>query len=82
MAKFEQRDNSGSLFRNDRRENDKQPEYKGDGLINGVPVWISAWVKDGKNGKFFSMSFKLKEEQQQSQKSSYKPEPAGDDVPF
>lgn len=82
MAKFEQRDNSGSLFKNDRRETDKQPEYKGDGIVNGVPVWISAWVKDGKNGKFFSMSFTPKEGQQQSQKSSYKPEPAGDDVPF
>ena len=82
MAKFEQRDNSGTLFRNDRRENDKQPEYKGDGIINGVPVWISAWVKEGKNGKFFSMAFKPKEEQKQSQKSNYQPEPAGDDVPF
>lgn len=82
MAKFEQRDNSGTLFRNDRRENDKQPEYKGDGIINGVPVWISAWVKEGKTGKFFSMAFKPKEGKPQQQQSSYKSEPEGDDVPF
>lgn len=83
MAKFEHRDNSGTLFKNDRRTSDKHPEYKGEGVINGVPVWISAWVKEGAKGKFFSMAFQPKDEQkQQSQKSNYQPEPAGDDVPF
>lgn len=81
MAKFEQRDNSGTLFRNDRRQNDKQPEYSGDGVINGVPMWISAWVKEGKNGKFFSMAFKPKEERQ-PKREQYRSESSGDDVPF
>lgn len=83
MAKFEHRDNSGTLFKNDRRTSDKHPEYKGEGVVNGVPVWISAWVKEGTKGKFFSMAFQPKDEQkQQSQKSNYQPETAGDDVPF
>jgi hypothetical protein len=83
LAKFEHRDNSGTLFKNDRRTSDKHPEYKGEGVVNGVPVWISAWVKEGAKGKFFSMAFQPKDEQkQQPQKSSYQPEAAGDDVPF
>lgn len=83
MAKFEHRDNSGTLFKNDRRTSDKHPEYKGEGVVNGVPVWISAWVKEGAKGKFFSMAFQPKDERkQQSQKSNYQPEPGGDDVPF
>lgn len=80
---FEQRDMSGSLFKNDKRQNDKQPEYKGDCLIDGVAYWISAWVKDGKNGKFFSFAFKPKEQGGGNKKPSpnYQPD-TQDDVPF
>ena len=54
---FEQRDNSGSLFKNDRKENENQPAYTGKCMVNGLPMQISAWVKESKNGKFFSLSF-------------------------
>ena len=50
--------NSGALFRNDRRETDKQPEYTGRAEVDGVDYWISAWVNEGKKGKFFSIKFK------------------------
>jgi len=33
---YEQKDNSGSLFKNDRMTSDKSPEYKGTVLIDGV----------------------------------------------
>jgi len=62
---FEHRENSGSLFKNDKKLSDMHPDYKGDGLINGKQVWISAWVKEGKNGKFMSLSFTDKEAVQQ-----------------
>ena len=54
---YEQRDNSGSLFKNDRKENENQPGYTGKCMVNGKPMQVSAWVKEGKNGKFFSLSF-------------------------
>ena len=54
---FEIRDNSGNLFKNDRKENENQPAYTGKCMVNGLPMQISAWVKEGKNGKFFSLSF-------------------------
>lgn len=62
---YQQKDNSGSLFKNDRKTEDKHPSYKGSCLINGEEYWISAWVKekekDGVKSKHFSLSFTPKE---------------------
>lgn len=55
---YEQRDNSGSLFKNDKKGNEKAPDYRGNSMINGKLMKISAWLKEGKNGtKFMSLSF-------------------------
>ena len=62
MAKYEQKDNSGSLFKNDRREKDTHPHATGSALIDGVEYWVSAWTKEGKSGKFQSLAFRRKEE--------------------
>ncbi len=59
---YEKKDNSGSLFRNDRKEKDSHPDYNGSIIVAGVEYWLNAWLKDGKNGKFFSMSMKPKQE--------------------
>lgn len=64
---FEQRDNSGALFKNDKGDNEKRPDYRGDAMIGGVSYEMSAWIKDGKRGKFMSVSFKVKGEQTQQQ---------------
>jgi hypothetical protein len=57
MSEYQQRDNSGVLFKNHRKEKDSHPDYKGNGRINGRDVEISAWIKEGKRGKFMSLSF-------------------------
>jgi hypothetical protein len=54
--------NKGALFRNERRENDRQPTHTGPLNVEGVEYWISAWTKESKAGKkFFSLSVKRKE---------------------
>jgi hypothetical protein len=62
MAKFEPKDNTGTLFRNERREKDTHPHATGTAIIDGVAFWVSAWTKEGKNGKFQSLAFRKKEE--------------------
>jgi hypothetical protein len=46
----------GVLFKNNRKEKDSHPDYNGTITIEGVEYYLSAWVKEGKNGKFFSLS--------------------------
>jgi len=55
---FEQRSNSGALFRNERKEKELQPTHTGTALIDGKEYFISAWTKQSKSGtRFFSLAF-------------------------
>lgn len=59
---YEQKDMSGSLFKNDRKETDTHPDYKGSALLNGVDHWLDAWVNTDRNGnKYMALKFKPKE---------------------
>ena len=61
---YEQKDNSGALFKNDKGDNASRPDYTGNGMVNGSPVRIAAWIKEGQRGKFLSMKFDEPREQQ------------------
>jgi hypothetical protein len=55
--------NRGALFKAKERKSEKSPEYTGSLNIDGKEFYLSAWVKDGKSGKFFSLAVKPKEQQ-------------------
>ena len=56
--------NKGSLFKNDRKEQDTHADYNGSINIEGNEYWINAWVKESKKDgkKFFSLSVKPKDQ--------------------
>ena len=78
--------NRWTLNKNDRKEKETHPDYKGKLNVDGVDYWIDGWIKEGANGKFISGSLKPVEQGGGSQPS--RPQPAGfdtdldDDVPF
>lgn len=68
MSKFEQRDLSGSLFKNEDKQSDNHPDYKGDCIIDGQSMWVSAWIKTAQSGrKYMSLAFKPKQAPQAQQ---------------
>jgi uncharacterized protein (DUF736 family) len=56
-------ENRGALFKNDDRQQDNHPHYKGSLNVNGVDLWVSGWLKTSeKTGKkFMSLSVKPKD---------------------
>ena len=51
---YEHKENTGAIFKNTFKENDNHPTYKGQINVAGKVYDIALWVKDGKNGKYFS----------------------------
>lgn len=45
-----------TLFKNERKENDRQPDYKGRGCgLDGQPLEIAGWLRQGQRGTFMSI---------------------------
>ena len=71
MATEQQYDNSGILFRNDDKANEKDRDYRGEAMIGGVNYWVSGWIKQGKKGKFLTFSFKPKDAPKTTPKKTF-----------
>jgi hypothetical protein len=68
-------ENSGVLFKNDKKGNERSPDYSGKINIDGREMRLAAWIKEGKAGKF--MSLKVSE---LTQKQEVKPAAKASDV--
>jgi uncharacterized protein (DUF736 family) len=55
--------NRGAVFKNDRKEGENDPDFKGTLNVDGVDHWVNGWRKVSKSGvKFLSLSIKRKTE--------------------
>lgn len=82
--------NKGALHKNDKGDNPNRPDYKGSLNVDGQEFWLSAWIRDKKDGSGKFMSLQIEPKQQQQQATS-KPRAKqasevdvgdGDEIPF
>ena len=78
---FEQTDNTGAVFVNDRKQEDAHPDRTGSALIDGRPYYVNGWLRKTKDGQtYLALSFKRKDAKP-ADKSKSRAEMA-DEVPF
>jgi hypothetical protein len=58
---FTPKDNTGSLWINDRKNKDEHPDRTGSIMVAGTEYWLNGWIKKTKDGKpFMSLSVRPK----------------------
>ena len=63
MSEYQQKDNSGALFKNEKKETDSHPDYKGSAMIDGSDYWVSGWINVSNAGtKYMKFSYSPKEQ--------------------
>ena len=79
----------GTIFKNDRKEKDMHPDWRGTATINGALVEIALWSRTGQRGEFYSVAVsnaRPRQPQQTQQRSEAPPRrdepPMTDDIPF
>lgn len=71
---YRPKDNTGSIFRNDRKEKDTHPDGKGSAVIDGVDYWVSSWNAVDKNGNpYRKLAFTAKDAAPQAAPAPRKP---------
>jgi len=82
---YETKPGQGVIFKNENKQSSNHPDYNGKiKTPEGREYDLSMWVKDGKKGKFFSVSVK-EPYVKQSQHDSFINRgngDLGDDLPF
>ncbi len=75
---METRNNTGAIFKNDKKTSANQPDYRGKVNVNGKEMEIALWVKTSSAGNsYFSASFSEPYVAPQTQ-----PVVSNDDLPF
>lgn len=76
--------NRGALFKNDRKEKEKQPDYTGKINVEGKEYKLAAWIREGNKGKFMSLSVSVEDgsrKERAENPPAMKADP-NDDLPF
>ena len=80
---FEKRDNSGAIFKNNKKKTENSPPLTGNAMIGGVEYWVSAWSKTDKNGeKWISFTVTAKNPTSKQRQSEPAVDIDSDSIPF
>jgi hypothetical protein len=61
---YEQKPETGALFKNERKTTEQHPNMTGSALIDGVAYFVDAWTNTKPDGsKYQSLKFKRKDKQ-------------------
>ena len=83
MSINKQRENSGILFKNDRKETENHPDYVGTLNVASVgEFYISGWIKQGAKAKFMSLSVKPKDGNKSAADNKSTADEMNDAIPF
>lgn len=76
--------NSGAIFKNTKKQNEKQPDYRGTVNVEGKEFEIALWLKESQKGtKYFSVSVSTPYQKPEGNTPAAPPAPAPDnDLPF
>ena len=80
--------NRGQIWKNDKKEKDTHPDFKGSINVEGVEYWVSAWKrKEGTNPKAPALSFSIQKKDMDAaapakQAAQGDDDPFGDSIPF
>ena len=69
-------ENRGVLFKNTDKKTPKHPDYSGELNVDGKDYFLDAWIKEGKSGKFMSVSVKEKTQARPTAKPAQTARPA------
>jgi len=81
MSDYTPQPNTFTLFANDKGDNPKRPDYRGDIILpDGTKMRLSAWVRESRNGERKFLSGKVEPFQQQTSGGNFAPQDG--DMPF
>jgi len=80
---YEQKPGQFLLFKNNKDGNESRPDYRGDGIgLDGEPITVSAWIKQGKKGKFMACNIQAKTRGEPHKEEKTIPTDMESDIPF
>jgi hypothetical protein len=86
MNNMELKENAVLIFKNDRKNGETHPDYKGEIDVNGQRFDIALWVKEGTKGKFYSGKISEPWKKPEAEPAKEQPQADGptntDDLPF
>lgn len=80
MAEYQMKDMTGSLFDNDKGDNNMRPDMRGTIMIDGTKYSLSAWSNESKAGKKY-LGLKISEFQEKPA-SNGAGQAMDDEIPF